>query len=139
MDVWLVLSLIGGLLAALIVMNNRTQSTPSHRSLTQTVLRPDVQWQLDRLERKLDLILDHLGIQLDATEFDVFLASVPPTHKISVIKTIRELTGLGLKESKELVEGAPILLQARSPLEKATTLKHSLEKAGAIVTITPHL
>ncbi|MBD2463908.1 ribosomal protein L7/L12 [Oscillatoria sp. FACHB-1407] len=91
------------------------------------------------MERKLDLILEHLGIQLDATEFDVILAEVPPTHKISVIKTVRELTSLRLKDAKELVESAPVLLQTRSPLEKATTIKRHLEEAGAIVTITPHL
>lgn len=131
-------SLVSGLLGALVVMY-RTQPPPSRRSLAQMALRPDAQWQLDRLERKLDLIMNHLGIRLDATEFDVILAEVPPAHKIAILKTVRELTGLGLKEAKELIEAAPVLLQARSPLDKAKTLKRHLEDAGAMVTITPHL
>ncbi|WP_242060090.1 bL12 family ribosomal protein [Oscillatoria sp. FACHB-1407] len=139
MDFWLVVSLLGGLVTALIVLSNFIPSSPPRRSLLQNPLKPDTRWQLDRMERKLDLILEHLGIQLDATEFDVILAEVPPTHKISVIKTVRELTSLRLKDAKELVESAPVLLQTRSPLEKATTIKRHLEEAGAIVTITPHL
>ncbi|MDX2214030.1 MAG: bL12 family ribosomal protein [Oculatellaceae cyanobacterium bins.114] len=137
MDIWLVVSLMCGLLAALSVINSRAQSSRCRGD--QIAFRPDMPWQLERIEHKLDRILDHLGIQIDATEFDVILADVPPTHKISVLKTVRELTGLGLKEAKDLVEAAPVLLQARSPLDKAKTLKRHLEEAGAIVTITPRL
>lgn len=136
MDFWLFVSLLGGLTAALIWISNRAQSTTRSRSVRMTL---DSQRQLERLERKLDLILQHLNIQLDTTEFDVVLSEVPPVHKIAILRTIRELTGLGLKDAKALIESAPVLLQARSPLEKAEAIRQRLEKAGAIVTITPHL
>ncbi len=65
---------------------------------------------------------------------DVILASVPDsTKKISVIKAVREITGLGLKEAKDLVEKAPSPIKEKADKETADKLKTQLEEAGAQV------
>ena len=66
------------------------------------------------------------------TEFDVILASAG-AKKIGVIKVVREITGLGLKEAKELVDGAPAPIKEKVPTEEAEALKAQLEEAGAVV------
>ena len=71
----------------------------------------------------------------EKTEFDVILAAVPADKKIPCIKVVRELTGLGLKEAKELVEGAPKALKEGASKEDADALKAKLEAAGATVEI----
>ena len=68
----------------------------------------------------------------EKTEFDVILASAG-SNKIAVIKEVRGLTGLGLKEAKELVEGAPKAVKEAAPKEEADKIKAALEKAGATV------
>ena len=70
----------------------------------------------------------------EKTEFDVVLAEVGAS-KLNVIKVVRELTGLGLKEAKELVEGAPKVLKEGVSKDEAESLKKVLEEAGATVTI----
>ena len=70
----------------------------------------------------------------EKTEFDVILAEVGPT-KIGVIKVVRDLTGLGLKEAKELVEGAPQKVKEAVSKEVAEEVKAKLEEAGAKVEI----
>ncbi len=66
--------------------------------------------------------------------FDVVLKAVPDsTKKISVIKAVREITGLGLKEAKELVEKAPSPVKEKAPKEEADKLKQQLEEAGGEV------
>ena len=70
----------------------------------------------------------------EKTEFDVVLASFG-AKKLDVIKVVRELTGLGLKEAKELVEGAPKTLKEGVPKEEAESLKEKLVAAGAEVEI----
>lgn len=67
-----------------------------------------------------------------ATERTVMLASVGD-NKIGVIKVIRAITGLGLKESKEMAEGAPCAVKEEVPVEEAEDLKKQLEEAGATV------
>ncbi|MDE0153402.1 MAG: 50S ribosomal protein L7/L12 [Gammaproteobacteria bacterium] len=67
-----------------------------------------------------------------ATEQTVMLASVGD-NKIGVIKVIRAATGLGLKESKEMAEGAPCAVKEELPVEEAEELKKQLEEAGATV------
>lgn len=67
-----------------------------------------------------------------ATEQTVMLASVGD-NKIGVIKVIRAATGLGLKESKEMAEGAPCAVKEEIPVEEAEELKKQLEEAGATV------
>lgn len=66
----------------------------------------------------------------EKTEFDVVLADVGG-NKIQVIKAVREATGLGLKEAKELVDGAPSTVKEAVPTADAEALKAKLEEAGA--------
>ena len=66
------------------------------------------------------------------TDFDVILASFGG-NKISVIKEVRGITGLGLKEAKELVEGAPKAVKEGVPEAEANEIKEKLEAAGATV------
>ena len=68
----------------------------------------------------------------EKTEFDVILASAGD-KKINVIKVVREVTGLGLKEAKALVDGAPAPVKEGSYKEDAEALKAKLEEAGATV------
>ena len=68
----------------------------------------------------------------EKSEFDIVLAEAG-SNKISVIKEVRTITGLGLKEAKDLVEGAPKPLKQGVKKEEAETMKKSLEAAGAKV------
>ncbi len=70
----------------------------------------------------------------EKTEFDVVLANFG-AKKLDVIKVVREITGLGLKEAKEMVEGAPKTLKEGASKEDAEALKAKLEAAGATVEI----
>lgn len=70
----------------------------------------------------------------EKTEFDVILASVGD-KKVNVIKVVRGATGLGLKEAKALVDGAPAPLKEGATREEAEALKKELEEAGATVEI----
>jgi large subunit ribosomal protein L7/L12 len=70
----------------------------------------------------------------EKTEFDVELTDMGP-NKLNVIKVIRELTGLGLKEAKELVEGAPKIVKEGVSKEEAEDIKKKLEATGAKVTL----
>ena len=67
----------------------------------------------------------------EKTEFDVILTGFG--NKLGVIKVVREITGLGLKEAKDLVEGAPKALKEGVSKDEAEALKKSLEEAGATV------
>ena len=70
----------------------------------------------------------------EKTEFDVELTEVPAASKIKVIKVVREVTGLGLKEAKELVEAAPKVVKEAAAKADAEELKKKLEEVGAKVT-----
>ena len=70
----------------------------------------------------------------EKTEFDVELTEVG-AEKIKVIKVVRELTGLGLKEAKEAVEAAPKVIKEATTKEDAESIKAKLEEAGAKVTL----
>ena len=70
----------------------------------------------------------------EKTEFDVMLEGFGD-NKIAVIKVVREITGLGLKEAKELVESAPKAIQEGVAKDKAEEIKTKLEEAGAAVTL----
>ncbi|HIQ31359.1 MAG TPA: 50S ribosomal protein L7/L12 [Aquifex aeolicus] len=72
------------------------------------------------------------GAAEEKTEFDVILKS-PGGNKIQVIKAVREITGLGLKEAKELVDSAPKPVKEGIPKEEAEQIKAKLEEAGAEV------
>jgi large subunit ribosomal protein L7/L12 len=70
----------------------------------------------------------------EKTAFDVILANAG-AQKINVIKVVRELTGLGLKEAKDLVEGAPKAVKTGVAKEEAETMKKKLTEAGATVEV----
>ncbi|WFA07666.1 50S ribosomal protein L7/L12 [Tissierella sp. Yu-01] len=70
----------------------------------------------------------------EKTEFDVVLASAG-AEKIKVIKVVREITGLGLKEAKELVDNAPKPLKEGASKEEAESIKAKLEEVGASVEV----
>jgi len=70
----------------------------------------------------------------EKTSFDVELTEAGG-QKLNVIKVVRELTGLGLKEAKDLVEGAPKIVKEGVTKEEAETIKKKLEEAGAKVTL----
>lgn len=70
----------------------------------------------------------------EQTDFDVILASAGAS-KINVIKVVREVTGLGLKEAKELVDNAPKAIKEKTNKEDAESIKAKLEEAGASVEI----
>lgn len=69
------------------------------------------------------------------TEFNVILTSVPAAAKMSVIKVVREVMGLGLKESKDLVEAAPKTLKEAVSKEEAADLQNKLTTAGAVIEV----
>jgi large subunit ribosomal protein L7/L12 len=73
-------------------------------------------------------------VEEEKTEFDVILASAG-AEKIKVIKVVRELTGLGLKEAKDLVDGAPKPVKEAATKEEAATMKAKLEEVGAVVEV----
>ncbi|MDQ1910887.1 50S ribosomal protein L7/L12 [Paenibacillus sp. GD4] len=70
----------------------------------------------------------------EQTEFDVILNNAGAS-KINVIKVVREITGLGLKEAKDLVDGAPKPLKEKIGKEEAESIKAKLEEAGASVEV----
>jgi large subunit ribosomal protein L7/L12 len=72
--------------------------------------------------------------EVKKSAFDVMLIKVPDqTKKIAVIKIVREITGLGLKEAKDLVDKAPQAVKNGVPTEDAEAMKAKLEKEGAVV------
>ncbi len=74
------------------------------------------------------------GAAEEKSDFDVVLEGFGD-NKIAVIKVVREITGLGLKEAKEAVEGAPTTIQEGVAKDKAEEIKGQLEEAGAAVTL----
>ncbi len=68
----------------------------------------------------------------EKTEFDVVLKAAG-SNKLNVVKKVKELTGLGLKEAKDLVDGAPSVIKEALPKAEAENLKKELEEAGAEV------
>ena len=70
----------------------------------------------------------------EKTEFDVELTEVG-SEKVKVIKVVREVTGLGLKEAKDLVDGAPKMVKEGASKDEAEAIKKSLEEVGAKVTL----
>ena len=75
-----------------------------------------------------------LDLGFEKTEFDVVLTAAG-SSKINVIKEVRTITGLGLKEAKDLVEGAPKAVKEGASKEEAEQIKTKLEEAGATVEV----
>jgi len=71
----------------------------------------------------------------EKTEFDVILDEVPADKKIAILKIVRGLTGLGLKEAKELVESAPKIIQAAVAKDAAEDVKKQIENVGGKVSL----
>lgn len=71
----------------------------------------------------------------EKTEFDVVLDEVPGDKKIAILKVVRTMTGLGLKEAKSMVESAPITVKEAIAKDAAEEAKKTLEDAGAKVTV----
>ena len=74
------------------------------------------------------------GAAEEKTEFDVELTEVG-ANKVKVIKAVKDATGLGLKEAKEVVDGAPKVVKEGATKEEAEALKTQLEEVGAVVTL----
>jgi large subunit ribosomal protein L7/L12 len=72
---------------------------------------------------------------VEQTEFDVILESVPADKKIAVLKIVREITGLGLKEAKDLVEAAPKAVKEGITKDAAEDAKKRMEEAGGKATV----
>uniref|UniRef100_A0AAU7YQY3 Large ribosomal subunit protein bL12c n=1 Tax=Gracilaria hainanensis TaxID=2871843 RepID=A0AAU7YQY3_9FLOR len=71
----------------------------------------------------------------EKTEFDIILEEVPAAKKIAILKVVRSITSLGLKEAKALVESAPKTIKENVTKENSEELKKQLEEAGAKVSI----
>ncbi len=71
----------------------------------------------------------------EKTEFDVILEEVPADKKIAVLKVVRTITGLGLKEAKDLVEAAPKAVKEATTKDDAENIKKQLEESGAKVSV----
>lgn len=71
----------------------------------------------------------------EATDFQVTLTDAPADKKIGIIKVVREITGLGLKEAKDLVEATPKELKPTAPKAEAEDIKKKVEAAGGKVTL----
>lgn len=71
----------------------------------------------------------------EKTSFDLILENVPADKKIAVLKIVRNVTGLGLKESKDIVDNVPKLLKEGASKEESESIKKELEAAGGKVTI----
>lgn len=71
----------------------------------------------------------------EKTTFDVVLTEVPADKKIAILKAVRTITGFGLKESKEIVDGAPKTLKEGVSKEESESIKKEMEAAGAKVSI----
>jgi len=71
----------------------------------------------------------------EKTSFDVLLTEVPADKKISILKIVRNLTGLGLKESKDIVDNVPKLVKEGVTKDESEAIKKELETAGAKITI----
>merc|ERR1719453_1624007 len=71
----------------------------------------------------------------EKTEFDIVLESFPADKKIAVLKVVRGITGLGLKEAKEMVEAAPKAIKEGAGKEEAEDAKKQIEEAGGVVSL----
>ena len=71
----------------------------------------------------------------EKTSFDITLSDVPADKKIAILKVVRNLTGLGLKESKDIVDNVPKVLKEGATKEESESIKKEIEAAGGKVTI----
>ncbi|MGB3651474.1 MAG: 50S ribosomal protein L7/L12 [Rivularia sp. (in: cyanobacteria)] len=83
----------------------------------------------------IDLIPDENPIQNQQIEFDLILEEVPSNKKIAILKIIREITGLALKEAKDFVDYVPQTVKTGIAIAEAEQIKQQLEAAGAKVSL----
>lgn len=102
------------------------------------IVRRSQQWRIEQLERKLDLLCQHLGLEEQIDTHNLILLEVPASQRIAVLKAIRQITSLGLKDAKHLIESAPISLGGMLEID-VVSAKQQLEAAGAIVTFGKRL
>lgn len=95
--------------------------------------------KLNQLESKLDTIIQNSRFeqQSQSEKVDLVLISYPLDRKIAVLKVVREVTGLGLKDAKDLIEDLPCVLQEVLPLKEAKGVALKLEALGAVISFTP--
>ena len=79
-------------------------------------------------------LADAAVVEEEQTEFEVTIKEIGP-NKINVIKAVREVTSLGLREAKELVESAPVQVKEGIVKDEAETIKGKLQEAGAVVEV----
>lgn len=104
----------------------------------------DITELVTAMEKKFNVSSQHLSTVMnnkeqaekneEKTEFDVIIKSIG-TNKIAVIKAVRTITGLGLKEAKDLVESAPVVLKEKISKENANSLLENLKTTGAEIEI----
>ncbi len=94
------------------------------------------QHQINTVSNANDSIEDLSSAPLEEkTSFDVILSEVPADKKIAILKAVRNATGLGLKESKEIVDNVPRLIKESVTKDESESLKKEFESAGAKITI----
>jgi ribosomal protein L7/L12 len=99
------------------------------------VIREKLGNMMDEIEGPLNGYVTITNVK-ERTEFTVIIDGLAdPAKKINVIKVVREITGLGLKEAKDLVEGAPQNVKENIDKDEAETIKKQLEDAGAKVSL----
>lgn len=85
---------------------------------------------------KIENNIQNNSIEIEEkTAFDIFLSEVPVDKKIAILKIVRNITGLGLKESKEIVDNVPKLIKEAVTKEESEIIKKELETAGAKIII----
>src|SRR6476469_7359821 len=85
--------------------------------------------------KKLSLLEAYQIVNKIKENFELVLDNVPPDKKIAILKVVRSVTGLGLKEAKELVESAPKTIKESLPKAEAESIKKQLEEAGGKVVL----
>lgn len=88
------------------------------------------------INSKIENNIQNNSIEIEEkTAFDIFLSEVPVDKKIAILKIVRNITGLGLKESKEIVDNVPKLIKEAVTKEESEIIKKELETAGAKIII----
>lgn len=87
------------------------------------------------ISQSLDSHEQKESVKEEKTLFNVILSEVPTQNKIAILKVIRSITGLGLKESKEIIDTIPKIIKEGIEKEESEDIKKQLENAGAKVTI----
>jgi large subunit ribosomal protein L7/L12 len=97
----------------------------------------ETKWGVEAVPQMVQFVSTQPEVKAETqTEFSISLVSYPADKKITLVKLVRELLGLGLLESKALVEGAPKLLKESLSKEDVEVMKTKLMEAGGVVAIT---